>query len=619
MTESWHLSLSESHGIDVTGVVELGRQSAIDEPLFQPHGVAAAVVSGRQLPDRVRVAVAHRDENSVSRHHALVEPLTGGGFRLTNLSNSQRIQVSGGRAIDPQTSCELRPGALLQIGTRMVRLQQAVIPSPVDDGSLQSLSDVTLPPGQSVARGSFTDLPLAAAGVEARAVLRWLQASIDVLQITANADELYAIAARALVDLVNLDSGQVVLYRDGRWEEPSRIAVGQGAGKPSTFVLDGVLKHRRTFWKNPPPTAGPSTSGTGGSPSYLGLDAVVAAPLLDRNGQVIGALYGDRQPASALAGPITDLHALLVELLARGVAAGLARIEQERIVGSLRVMLEGFFTPELADFLARNPERIQKGQEREVTVLFCDIRGFSRISERLGPERTVEWIRSVMTDLSRCVRDHQGVLVDYIGDELMAMWGAPEDQPDHPLLACRAALDMMAALPRLNERWQDEVGETTSLGIGINTGVARVGNTGSDFKFKYGPLGNTVNLASRVQGATKYLQTRLLITGETRKHLDGSFAPRRLCQVRVVNIDRPVELYDLAPVAQTGWKEACDEYEAALAAFEKEEFGQAARLLGNLRGNYPDDGPALILLSRAVQHMVESPDPFDPVWVLPGK
>jgi adenylate cyclase len=309
---------------------------------------------------------------------------------------------------------------------------------------------------------------------------------------------------------------------------------------------------------------------------------------------------------------------MLVEVLARGVAAGLARLEQEQAALTVQVQFEQFFTPELARQLARQPDLLM-GRDSEVTILFCDIRGFSRISEHLSPARTVEWINEVMGVLSDCVRAHAGVLVDYIGDELLAMWGAPEDQPDQAQLACRAALDMLACVPKLNARWQTVLKETMGLGIGINTGTARVGNTGSAQKFKYGPLGNTVNLASRVQGATKYLQCQALITGSTHAGLDAGFTTRRLCQVRVVNIAQPVALYELVPRDQESWPEAKVEYEKALEEFENQNFSRAARILGNWRVQHPADAPALVLLYRAVQCMVENPTPFDPVWVLPGK
>src|SRR5207253_6509050 len=116
-------------------------------------------------------------------------------------------------------------------------------------------------------------------------------------------------------------------------------------------------------------------------------------------------------------------------------------------------------------------------------------------------------------------------------------------------------------LPKLNERWEPLLHEPTNLGIGINSGWARVGNTGSQTKFKYGPLGNTVNLASRVQGATKYLKTRLLVTGATQAPLDASVPKRRLCKVAVVNIAEPVDIYELVPPGQENWQTLKKSYE----------------------------------------------------------
>ena len=125
------------------------------------------------------------------------------------------------------------------------------------------------------------------------------------------------------------------------------------------------------------------------------------------------------------------------------------------------------------------------------------------------------------------------------------MWNAPVAQPDHAARACRAALAMIGELPGLNERWAGRIGAPLALGIGVNTGAALVGNTGSRRRLKYGPLGNTVNLASRVEGATKQLGVPVLITGGTRGRLAAPFATRRLCRVRVVGIDAPVELFEL--------------------------------------------------------------------------
>jgi adenylate cyclase len=284
--------------------------------------------------------------------------------------------------------------------------------------------------------------------------------------------------------------------------------------------------------------------------------------------------------------------------------------------------LEQFFPSGIVARLLDQPEALQKGQRAEVSILFCDIRGFSRVSERLRdrPEAMVEWTSSVMEALDECVLRHQGVLVDYIGDELLAMWGAPEPQADHACRACCAALDMLACLPRLDQTWQQVIGEPTGLGIGINSGPVSVGNTGTKRRFKYGPLGNTVNLASRIQGATKYLQAPILITQTTRDQIECDFAARRVARLQVVNIHEPVTVYELAPAGKPGWDELKDGYEQALTLFESgpDHLQDAARILGRLVTPFGLGGPTLFLLSRILGAMQDR-GTWSGVYVLPGK
>jgi hypothetical protein len=201
----------------------------------------------------------------------------------------------------------------------------------------------------------------------------------------------------------------------------------------------------------------------------------------------------------------------------------------------------------------------------------------------------------------------------------MALWGAPVEQRDHAQRACRAALEMLDHLPRLNEEWNTRLKLPMDVGIGVNSGMARVGNVGTSTKFKYGALGNTTNLASRVQGATKHLKTRLLITRATKDLLNSHFASRRVGHARVVNIKEPVELFELAHAAKPVWSPLQMEYESALSKFETGNFRTAIRVLGNLLNEHPEDGPALVLLSRAVGCMVQDPGPDFHLWELPGK
>lgn len=295
-----------------------------------------------------------------------------------------------------------------------------------------------------------------------------------------------------------------------------------------------------------------------------------------------------------------------------------ASLEKKRL---REKVFEQHFTPELARELARNPDPMKmQARQAEVSVMFCDIRGFSTISERLGPAQTIAWLSGVMGEFSSVVIDHGGVLVDYTGDELLAMWGAPNEQPDHALLACQTALEILERLSALSESWRPIVGAETEVGIGINSGEALVGNVGTHRKFKYGPLGTAVNLASRVQGATKFLKTPLLLTGDTAARVRGQFPTRRLCRVRVQNITSPVDLYDL-PVGggPPDWIGLARTYEEALSAFERGDLVNAAVALENVLAAIPNDGPARSLRDRMEAERTGLGTEFDPVWSLPGK
>lgn len=585
---------------ELTGPVELGRQDKGEEGPYHHHPITG----------KNRLIVARFDEDNISRKHVLIEPQTGGQIRVNNLSKSLPIQVQNGGDVAPLAACDFEPPLVFSFGTKTVRVQPLATPAPA--ASFQCLAQATVLPGAgSSFRADKTSLAFPAAkGLDVEAIVRWLQTTMVVLQSAASSEDFFAQAARAVVDLVGLDSGGVVMRERSAW----RIqALESAAGvrreedwQPSRQILTKVQDEKRTFWEVP----GGQVSG-----SLVGVKAVVAAPILNRQGEVIGVLYGDRRQEQQRV--ITKLEAMLVEMLATGVAAGLARLEQEQAALRTRVQFEQFFTPELSRQLLSHPDLLQC-RETEVTMLVCDIRGFSRISERHGPGVTGDWISDTMTALSECVLAEQGVLVDYTGDEVMAMWGAPVSQPDHPRRACRAGLAMLHALPALNESWQPRLGALTEIGIGINTGLARVGNVGSRIKFKYGPLGNPVNLASRVQGATKYFHCPLLITEATQAHLGDGFFTRRLCQVRVVNVVNPVPLFELVREPTPTWTALQTTYEQALGLFGKRDFESTTGLLNRLLADHPDDGPSQILLSRARQYQQE-PANFDPIWELPGK
>lgn len=608
MPVSWQVRVFDDrhlvHTADVQGPVELGRATDKEPPPYHSSSNIAGVC---------RVVIARLDETSISRKHLYAELLPNERAKLKNLSTSLPVRLTDGSQLAPNAEREVALPAVVSFGKRSVRFQPA---EPEDSGEapLQSLLEATRAPrfDDPVPQRLATLLmPSATDSVSLETLMPWLRTALSVLQSATGASDFFAKAARAVVDLVGMDSGHVLVRERGEWKVQAEVnaATGDAGWRPSRQVLTRVLEEKRTFWNAPAHAAA----------SLMDVKAVVAAPILNSSSEVIGVLYGDRRQNDPLRSkPVSKLDAMLVELLAGGVAAGLARLEQEQVALRAQVQFEQFFTPQLARQLAAHPDLLQ-GRDADVTLLFADIRGFSRVSSQLGPVKTFEWIGSVMEELSACVYDFHGVLVNYIGDELMAMWGAPEEQPDHAVLACRAALRMIERLPSLNERWEKILGLSMSVGVGINTGPARVGNTGSTRRQMYGPLGNTVNLASRVQGATKYFKTRLLITEGTRARLGDEFRTRRLCQVRVVNIPQPVTLYELAAPAAAAAATLQSGYEAALTEFERGNFGPAAASLGRLLGDFPEDGPSLMLLARAARALVEDPENFDPVWELPGK
>ncbi len=342
---------------------------------------------------------------------------------------------------------------------------------------------------------------------------------------------------------------------------------------------------------------------------------MAAAPIFDSHDRVVGAVYGSRSRITPHAGlGIGSLEAQVMQLLASVVGVGLARQEQEARALRRLVQLEQFFPGDLAREMEQNPH-VLDGQEREVTVLFSDIRGFSHMAERLGPMDTFRLAGEVMDRLTTRVQETGGIVVHYAGDGLMALWNAPKDVPDHATRACRTALAMLADQTAFDADWQQRLGRPVRLGIGINTGLALCGNSGSKKKFHYGALGHAVNLANRVEGATKQLGIPILLTGSTHAQLADGFATRRLCRARLPGIDGTPDLYELhAETATEEWQEWHVTYERGLALYEAGRWLEACRTLHTLLfGDSEHDRPTLMLLARATQNLQQPPEPFDGV------
>ncbi|MBI5828529.1 MAG: adenylate/guanylate cyclase domain-containing protein [Chloroflexi bacterium] len=215
-------------------------------------------------------------------------------------------------------------------------------------------------------------------------------------------------------------------------------------------------------------------------------------------------------------------------------------LEKRRV----RAIFERFISPEMADQLIERGIEGSRGRRAELTILFSDIRGFTTMSEKMTPEQVVDILNEYLGLMTDVILKHGGTIDKYEGDLIMAFFNAPLPQPDHALRAVRAAIDMRQALDRLRDKWAREAGPTRfEMGIGINTGEAFVGLLGSEKRINYTCIGDSVNLASRVQDLTKDLKWPLLITEYTyekvKAEFDAEFGEARLVKGKT----QPVGMY----------------------------------------------------------------------------
>ena len=252
--------------------------------------------------------------------------------------------------------------------------------------------------------------------------------------------------------------------------------------------------------------------------------------------------------------------------------------------------------------IVKDPERLVLGGERrDISVLFSDIEGFTTLSEALPPEEVVRLLNTYLTPMTELVFEHGGTLDKYIGDAIMAIYGAPIDVADHSERACRTALQMMKALDALKDQaWFDRGWPDIQIRIGVSSGPMAVGNMGTDMRFAYTAIGDGVNLASRLEGLNKEYGSRLLISEFTRDRLKTVFAVRELDVVRVRGKRVPVRVYELRGEGVPSVEEArfISDFEDGLKAFRAENYDLARARFRACREQQPEDGPTRVMLAR---------------------
>ena len=298
-------------------------------------------------------------------------------------------------------------------------------------------------------------------------------------------------------------------------------------------------------------------------------------------------------------------------------------ITEEREKKKIRGAFQYYLTASVISEMLKDPTKLKLGgDKKDLTVLFSDIRGFTTISEKLTPEELVHLLNEYLTAMTDIVFKYEGLLDKYMGDAIMAVYGAPLDQPDHPVRACRTALDMIEELKKLQQKWSEEGRPVLHIGIGINSGDMVVGNMGSQMRFDYTVMGDSVNLGSRLEGINKEYGTSIIISEYTYEGVKDVLVCRELDSVRVKGKELPVKIYELlcdkkdaAPLEAfvQRFNEGLDKYkqarwDEAVAAFEK---------VLDIR---PDDAPSLLYIQRC-KDMKESPppQPWDGVFTMTKK
>jgi adenylate cyclase len=271
-----------------------------------------------------------------------------------------------------------------------------------------------------------------------------------------------------------------------------------------------------------------------------------------------------------------------------------------------------YVPPELVDEMARDPAQYSmEGKNEVLTVLFTDIRGFTSIAEGLDPKALAAFLNEFLTAMSLVIRTHRGTLDKYMGDAIMAFWGAPVADPQHARHALAAAAAMQAELARLNPAFRARGWPEIRIGIGLNTGPMSVGDMGSKLRKAYTVMGDAVNLASRLEGLTKTYGAGIIVGQATREAAPG-IVFRELDRVRVKGKDAPVAIYEPIGAENEVGKERVEElrlWTQALKAYRARNWEQAELILFNLRRLYPGAPLYSLYAERVARYRQASPGP----------
>ncbi len=291
----------------------------------------------------------------------------------------------------------------------------------------------------------------------------------------------------------------------------------------------------------------------------------------------------------------------------------------------IKAMFSTYVHPSVVDELIAHPEKLKLGGERkELTVLFSDIEGFTTISEGMPPEELVGLLNEYLSKMTEIVFQHHGTLDKYEGDAVMAFWGAPIPQGDHALRSCVAALHMQRAVRELHTQWQDLRSISLSVRIGINSGEMVVGNLGAVGKFDYTVIGDSVNLASRLEGANKIYGTGILVSERTHELVKERILAREIDLVAVKGRSGALRVYELicdrTADNVTEQEKKIEQFHRALELYRNRAWVPALKAFEEIREKYPQDQTTALYIPRSAHYASQPPPPdWNGVFVMETK
>jgi adenylate cyclase len=520
----------------------------------------ALLVVGRSLTSDIPIL-----DPSISRRHAEVT-CDEQGVHVRDLGSSNGTFLNGEKV----DSASLGPDDTVSFGRVAFRLHSVSAPRQVAGGAMpQSEAPPVAPPAPRVGATILRQVPVRPgrrALVARRATPVSPTEAIDSVATQREKDQQKlemllevstglgrAFDIDAILDkiadyayqLLDVDRVAVLLVDDGGQLVP-KISRNKAGGTAPRAVPQSIA---RTVVEDKVAVltddAGEDTRFGGQSIVMQRVRSAICAPLLAGEGRVLGVLYVDNVTTTHRFGE-EDLEFLVafsgIAAVAIENSQYAERIRRETLV---RSNFERFFAPALAARIAATPEAVRLGGEKRlVTVLFTDIRGFTALSEGMRPDDMAALLTDYRTEMVDIVFRHGGTLDKFIGDAVMAQWGAPIEAPDDPDRAVRAAIEMVAALDRLNERFRSDGRPELQVGIGLNYGEAFAGYIGSESRLEFTVIGDTVNTASRLSSAAG--PREILISDELRRVLA---APPELAECPSLDLkgkSQPVPVFRVA-------------------------------------------------------------------------